>query len=93
MNDNPKLVIEISGHTDTQGSPVYNQQLSENRAKAVVEYLTAMGIPAARFQYKGYGEEKPIISDLEISKMKTQAQKDKAHAFNRRTEFKILSNQ
>lgn len=93
MKENPKLVIELSGHTDTQGSATYNQQLSENRAKAVVEYLSAMGIPNNRFQYKGFGEEKPIISDVEIAKMKTQAQKDKAHAFNRRTEFKILSNE
>jgi outer membrane protein OmpA-like peptidoglycan-associated protein len=93
MKENPKLVIELSGHTDTQGSATYNQQLSENRAKAVVEYLSAMGIPNNRFQYKGFGEEKPIISDMEIAKMKTQAQKDKAHAFNRRTEFKILSNE
>jgi outer membrane protein OmpA-like peptidoglycan-associated protein len=92
MIDNPKLIIELSGHTDTQGSAVYNQQLSENRAKTVVEYLTAKGIPANRFEYKGYGEEKPIISDTEIGKMKTQDEKDKAHAFNRRTEFKIISN-
>jgi outer membrane protein OmpA-like peptidoglycan-associated protein len=93
MKDNPKLIIEISGHTDTQGSAVYNQQLSENRAKAVVEYLTEMGIGAEHFQYKGYGEDRPIISESDIMKMKTQTQKDKAHALNRRTEFKILSNQ
>ncbi len=93
MRDNPKLVIEISGHTDTQGSAAYNQQLSENRSKSVVDYLTAMGISSDRFQYKGYGEERPIISDTDIAKMKTQTQKDKANAFNRRTEFKILSNQ
>ena len=92
MKDNPKLVIEISGHTDTQGSAAYNQQLSENRAKAVVEYLTAMGVSGDRFQFKGYGEERPIITDAEIAKKTTQSQKDKAHAFNRRTEFKILSN-
>lgn len=92
MKENPKLEVELSGHTDTQGSAVYNQQLSENRAKAVVEYLVAMGIEAKRFQYKGYGEEKPIISDAEIAKMLTQEEKDAAHANNRRTEIKVLKN-
>jgi outer membrane protein OmpA-like peptidoglycan-associated protein/Tol biopolymer transport system component len=92
MIDNPKLEIELSGHTDTQGSAVYNQQLSENRAKTVVEYLVAMGIQSKRFQYKGYGEERPIISDAAIAKMATQEEKDAAHANNRRTEIKILKN-
>lgn len=92
MIDNPRLIIELSGHTDTQGSATHNQLLSENRAKTVVEYLTAMGIPAGRFQFKGYGEEQPIISDAEIAKMKSPTEKDKAHAYNRRTEFKIISN-
>jgi outer membrane protein OmpA-like peptidoglycan-associated protein len=52
-----------------------------------------MGIGAEHFQYKGYGEDRPMISEADILKMKSQVQKDKAHAFNRRTEFKILSNQ
>lgn len=92
MKENPKLEIELSGHTDTQGSAVYNQQLSENRAKAVVDYLVAMGIESKRFQFKGYGEEKPIISDAAISKMTSQEEKDAAHANNRRTEIKVLKN-
>ena len=44
MIDNPKLEIELSGHTDTQGSAEHNQQLSQNRAKAVVDYLVVKGI-------------------------------------------------
>jgi outer membrane protein OmpA-like peptidoglycan-associated protein len=92
MIDNPKLEIELSGHTDTQGSAAYNQQLSENRAKAVVEYLVEKGIPAKRFQAKGYGEELPITSDAEIAKMSTPEEKDAAHASNRRTEIKVLKN-
>jgi outer membrane protein OmpA-like peptidoglycan-associated protein len=92
MIDNPKLEIELSGHTDTQGSAAYNQQLSENRAKAVVEYLVEKGIPSKRFQAKGYGEELPIISDAEITKMASQEEKDAAHANNRRTEIKVLKN-
>lgn len=92
MKENPKLEIELSGHTDTQGSAVYNQQLSENRAKAVVEYLVEMGIDRKRFQYKGWGEEKPIIPDTSIAKMASQAEKDAAHANNRRTEIRVLKN-
>ncbi|MCB9195111.1 MAG: OmpA family protein [Flavobacteriales bacterium] len=88
--ENPTLVIEISGHTDTQGSAAYNQQLSEDRAKAVVDYLVAYGIERERFEFKGYGETKPMISDSEIAKMKSSTQKQEAHAQNRRTEFKIL---
>jgi outer membrane protein OmpA-like peptidoglycan-associated protein len=84
------LVIEIGGHTDTQGSAEYNQALSEDRAKAVVDFLVAYGISRDRFAYKGYGESKPLISDAEIAKMKTPQEKEEAHAMNRRTEFKIL---
>jgi outer membrane protein OmpA-like peptidoglycan-associated protein len=90
MENNPTLVIEISGHTDTQGSDTYNQRLSEDRAKAVVDYLVAYGIPRERMEHKGYGESRPQISDAEIAKMKSKTQRDEAHAQNRRTEFKIL---
>ena len=92
MIANPNLEIELSGHTDTQGATAYNQQLSENRARTVVEYLVAMGIPARRFQYKGYGEEQPILSDEAISKMSSTKEKEAAHANNRRTEIKVLKN-
>lgn len=90
LEDNPDLRIEISGHTDTHGSSTYNQRLSEDRAKAVVDYLVAAGLPRERFEYKGYGEAKPLISDAERDKMKTKEQRDEADARNRRTEFKIL---
>lgn len=90
LEDNPTLVIEISGHTDTQGSAEYNQKLSDDRAKAVVDYLVAFGIARERFEHKGYGESKPQVSDAEILKMKSKDQKDAAHGQNRRTEFKIL---
>lgn len=90
LTENKTLRIEISGHTDTQGSESYNQKLSQNRAKAVVDYLVKAGFNNSRFEHKGYGEEKPIISDDEISKLSTKTERKEAHAVNRRTEFKIL---
>ncbi len=91
LTENPTLRIEISGHTDSQGDDSYNQRLSESRAKTVVEYLVGKGINASRLEYKGYGETQLIVSDAEIAKLKTRAEKDEAHQQNRRTEFKILS--
>lgn len=92
LTDNPTIRIEISGHTDTRGSDTYNKELSSNRAKSVVDYLIEKGIQKNRLEFMGYGEEKPIVSDSEIAKMRSSAAKEDAHQENRRTEFKILSN-
>ena len=92
LTDNPTIRIEISGHTDTRGSDSYNKELSHNRAKAVVDYLIDKGIKKDRLEYMGYGEEKTIVSDAEIAKLRSSTAKEDAHQENRRTEFKILSN-
>ena len=81
MRDNPKLRIEIGGHTDNQGSASYNMKLSESRAKAVADYLIAKGIDPKRLQYRGYGKTKPIADNSS----------DEGRAKNRRVEMKILS--
>jgi len=60
LNKNKKLSVELSGHTDDQGSDEYNQELSEMRAKAVYEYLVLHGIDKNRMTFIGYGEEQPI---------------------------------
>ena len=78
--ENPGLKIEISGHTDNVGKPADNLLLSNNRAKAVVGYLTSKGIPAQRLMAKGYGETKPVADNA------TEA----GRALNRRTEARIL---
>ncbi|HON19224.1 MAG TPA: OmpA family protein, partial [Salinivirgaceae bacterium] len=80
MNAYKTLVIEISGHTDNVGSAASNKRLSEQRAKAVVDYLVSKGIPASRLQYKGYGFEQPIADNST----------EEGRAANRRVEFKIL---
>lgn len=86
MTDVPTLRIELGGHTDSRGSDSYNQQLSEKRAKAVVDYLSANGIDAKRLEWAGYGETQLVngcSNGVQCS--------DEQHQENRRTEFKVLS--
>jgi len=63
MNDYPGTEFSIEGHTDSTGSAALNQKLSEGRAAAVVEYLTANGVDGNRLQSKGFGETKPIATN------------------------------
>ena len=72
--------IEIGGHTDEQGTDEYNDRLSENRAKAVYDYLVGKGISAERLKYKGYGKRMPVADNAT----------EEGRAANRRTEFKII---
>ncbi len=87
--NNPTLKIELGGHTDTRGDAAENQVLSENRAKAVYEYLISKGIAADRLTYKGYGETVNIYTDDQIAKMPLE-KREAAHQENRRTEYKII---
>lgn len=54
------LSVEIGGHTDSQGSDENNQVLSENRAKAVAQFMIDRGVPADTLMPVGYGEAQPI---------------------------------
>lgn len=72
--------IEIRGHTDDQGSDEYNDKLSQNRAKAVYDYLISKQIPASRLSYSGYGKRLPIADNTT----------EEGRAANRRTEFRIV---
>lgn len=80
LNQYPKMEIEIDGHTDSQNSPAYNQQLSDARAAAVRQYLVNAGIAAGRMQARGFGENRPVASN------DTRA----GRQLNRRVEFIIL---
>ena len=77
----PNMRIEIRGHTDGKGSDSYNQRLSENRAKAVTDYLISKGISEKRLQYKGYGKTMPIDTN----------DTEEGRANNRRVEFNITA--
>ncbi|MBR9859645.1 OmpA family protein [bacterium] len=80
LEQNPDLKIEISGHTDNQGSSAHNLELSKNRALAVYNYLVSKGIDESRLSYAGYGDTQPIADN----------ETDEGRAKNRRTEFKIV---
>ncbi|MEM9248377.1 MAG: OmpA family protein [Pseudomonadota bacterium] len=59
----PGLKVEVSGHTDSDGSEANNQRLSERRAASVVQYLSANGAPSDRMVPVGYGESRPIVAN------------------------------
>lgn len=59
LRDNPNVTIEMGSHTDRKGTDEYNVDLSDRRAKSVVDYLTAAGISSDRLTWKGYGESVP----------------------------------
>ncbi len=63
LQANPKINIELEGHTDHVGTANYNLDLSIKRAKAIYDYLIAAGIAAERLTYKGYGISKPLVSN------------------------------
>ena len=80
LQENPNLKIEIGGHTDNEGSDVYNLQLSEARAKSVFDYLVARKVAASRLTYHGFGETRPTSTNATPTE----------RGLNRRTEFKII---
>ena len=59
----PTLRIQIEGHTDSTGAETYNLDLSQRRADAVKNALTARGVDPARLQTIGFGESKPIAGN------------------------------
>ncbi|MBP7497181.1 MAG: PD40 domain-containing protein [Bacteroidales bacterium] len=59
----PNIVVELGSHTDIRASDAYNEKLSFNRAKAVVDYLILKGLDPARLVAKGYGEKYPRVLD------------------------------
>lgn len=80
LTDYPAMKIQIAGHTDDRGDEKANQQLSENRAKAVVKYMVSKLIDAKRLSAVGYGSSKPLVPN----------ENDEARQKNRRTEFVIV---
>jgi len=81
LENNESVRLEISGHTDNTGSLRVNTNLSQARAKAVVDYLVGQGIESGRLEYKGYADSQPVADNST----------PEGREMNRRVEFKVLS--
>jgi peptidoglycan-associated lipoprotein len=86
LNTNPEINIELSSHTDSRGSNVYKDTLSQKRAEAAVTYIVKKGIVPERITAKGYGEQMLLNNCSDGEKCS-----DEIHQANRRTEFCITS--
>jgi len=79
MQENPAMEIELAGHTDNQGDPDKNLELSRKRVEKVKQYLVKKGIEKQRIEGKGYGGSRPIASNAS----------EQTRMLNRRVEFVI----
>jgi OmpA-OmpF porin, OOP family len=82
----PDVIIEVSSHTDSIASDAYNQKLSKNRAKGVVDYVISKGVLPERLQPAGYGESRPIARNSNPD----GSDNPEGRAKNRRTEIRVL---
>jgi outer membrane protein OmpA-like peptidoglycan-associated protein len=80
MKNNPKLEIELAGHTDNQGNADSNLKLSQDRVKVVKEYLVNQGVEGRRVEIKAYGGSKPIASNAS----------EETRKLNRRVEVTVM---
>ncbi len=72
MRDNPNITIEMASHTDRHGSEKYNIDLSQRRAKSVIDYLIAAGISSDRLQAQGYGKSRPKVITKKLARLYPQ---------------------
>ena len=82
MKDNPKLVIQLEGHTDSQGNAKKNMELSQDRVENVKKYLVSKGVDKDRIKTKAFGGTKPILTK----------DSEEARARNRRVEMRVLKD-
>ena len=81
MKNNPTAIVEIQGHTDSQGGEEYNMNLSIRRANFVKQKLIEKGVKETSLTIKGFGETQPIA-------INTNRQSKK---LNRRVEYKVIT--
>jgi outer membrane protein OmpA-like peptidoglycan-associated protein/tetratricopeptide (TPR) repeat protein len=85
LQKNPEMVIEIGSHTDSRGDAGVNQELSDKRANAAVDYIAKKGVDRSRMLAKGYGESRLLNECLDgVTCTESEHQK------NRRTTVKII---
>lgn len=80
MQRYPEIKVEIGGHTDSVGSDEYNRDLSDRRARTVMDYFISKGVDADRLSSKGYGEAAPVTGNESVS----------GRAQNRRVEMRVI---
>lgn len=80
MKGNPKIEIQLEGHTDNQGNAAANLKLSEDRVVAVKKYLTSKGIEKGRIGTKAFGGTRPLSNE----------DSEEARSLNRRVEMRVL---
>jgi outer membrane protein OmpA-like peptidoglycan-associated protein len=88
MNDNPEMLLELTGHTDSKGSAEYNLRLSNRRSKAVRNYLVARGISEDRFISKAVGE----ASNIAINENPDGTDNAEGRKYNRQVELKLVNS-
>ena len=82
LNKYPDTNILVEGHTDSTGTREINMPLSENRAKAVANYLATQNVQSARFTVHGYGPDQPLGDNSSVEGRQT----------NRRVDLAIMAN-
>ena len=82
MKENPKIEIQLEGHTDNVGSPKANLELSQDRVDAVKKYIVSKGINKSRIQTKAFGGSQPLGNEMT----------PEARTKNRRVEMRILKD-
>lgn len=103
--DNPTVIIELRSHTDFRAGTEFNMTLSQNRAQVCVDYMVSKGVEPVRLIPIGLGETEPYIMEKKdgrlkmgvtldesfINSLRREKDSEKAHQYNRRTDFKVLN--
>ena len=80
LKEYPNSLVDVYGHTDSTGSPQFNQSLSQQRAQTVAGYLQTQGVAPSRLRSQGFGETMPVADNSTLE----------GRARNRRVEIKIV---
>lgn len=82
MRNNPRMIIQLEGHTDPQGDPKKQMKLSKDRVESAKKYLILKGISGIRIKTQAFGGTQPLST----------ANNAEAHRLNRRVEMRVLAN-
>jgi peptidoglycan-associated lipoprotein len=78
--EHPEVALYVDGHTDERGTAEHNMALAERRSKAVIDYLSHLGVPSERLAPVSHGKEDPMATGSTVE----------ALAKNRRVEFRLM---